>query len=685
MQLVALLFGLFTARANDIPDGFAGPFSGGKNPAETIQEDMKEKKTAEELALEQRLQEIEDAQRAKVARVIVLQWRDTDTDYSSEPLQRNIKARIARPDAKFYPEIDLYQAGRKEPDNSIRAVDQRAVVSDQAVATVLSAVEEVAPIPWNAMSEQDWGIKAQELYDLQDEIWFVDRPELREARFLLYAQIGRAAESANQGSPPFYQQIGGQTVNYFWYLAGSMAYQSPELMAKIDEQNLNASIMFYKDSLDAGGFPPMTLDFSLDNGKFDPKSFTNDYTVWINGLEQTIKNPNGLLDVPPGKVDVYMKRNDGHSLSDRVDIFTMQEKFYFVRQNARKRMGLDFIDQLMAHPFECTPDIAGDILNYLSIYAKLHPQAEIYIAVPKAGSTAPGRLYLWRWDRAKGVLVRVQDNTGGFPVRFAALLGAGLTFFGADAQTPSDEKLAELAQSQQPGATPDFGSPGDYLDITPRVEGLPVYYHLRGHYNHFMMGLGIEYKFGFGAGAATDDKPFVDMFQTTNGFLNPEGHADAITYATVPCTNENGQIADNPTCLGNPGGDYSAPILALRERAWQRLVFASMGMMLGRDSASGWGPRGYLRFGWYNAPHAADTTIHLGYTGHVGGKSKEDQRKEEARMDRVRMILDADFFGGMLLPFMDSLYVDATRRGTFMAIGPPIPTMGFTVGAGLTF
>ncbi|MCA9488674.1 MAG: hypothetical protein KC621_02085, partial [Myxococcales bacterium] len=344
-----------------------------------------------------------------------------------------------------------------------------------------------------------------------------------------------------------------------------------------------------------------------------------------------------------------------------------------------------FIDQLMAHPFECTPDIAGDILNYLSIYAKMHPQAEIYIAVPKAGSTAPGRLYLWRWDRAKGVLVRVQDNTGGFPIRFAALLGAGLTLSGGDLTTIDDQDLANIAQSNQPGQDPNVGNLKDALDFTPTIDGLPVYYHLRGHYNHFMMALGIEYKFGFGAGA-TGDKPYVDMFQTTNGFLAADGHFDAIQYAEIPCTNaENGQIADDPACLSQPGGTYQAPILALRERAWQRLVHASLGVMLGRDSASGWGPRGYLRFGWYNAPHAADTTIHLGYTGHVGARSKEDQRKEEARMDRVRMILDADFFGGMLLPFMDSIYVDPIRRGQFLAIGTPLPTFGFTVGAGLTF
>ena len=163
----------------------------------------------------------------------------------------------------------------------------------------------------------------------------------------------------------------------------------------------------------------------------------------------------------------------------------LTEKYYFVVQNARKAMGLDFIDQLMQHPNECIPPLAGDILNYLSIYAKLHPGAEIYIVVPYAGSTAPGRLFLWRWDRANGYLIRVEDNTGGFPVRFAALMGGGIGFSGVDVDTPSDEELEGVVEDQQPGAEPDAAQTADAFAPIPNpvIDGVPIYWQLRGHYN----------------------------------------------------------------------------------------------------------------------------------------------------------------------------------------------------------
>jgi len=59
------------------------------------------------------------------ARVVVLQWQASRVDYTNELLRRNVRARIARPDGRFYPDIDLYQDGRKEPDDTLRPLDQR--------------------------------------------------------------------------------------------------------------------------------------------------------------------------------------------------------------------------------------------------------------------------------------------------------------------------------------------------------------------------------------------------------------------------------------------------------------------------------------------------------------------------------------------------------------------------------
>jgi hypothetical protein len=77
---------------------------------------MKEKKSEKELAAQARMEAVEAASKGQAARVVVIKWPDSEADFQNEAMQRNIKNRIARTDAKFYPEIDLYQAGRREPD-----------------------------------------------------------------------------------------------------------------------------------------------------------------------------------------------------------------------------------------------------------------------------------------------------------------------------------------------------------------------------------------------------------------------------------------------------------------------------------------------------------------------------------------------------------------------------------------
>jgi hypothetical protein len=699
-ELATLFFGLCSGFLY-ARDAHAGLFGGGRDPIEDIKNDLEEKKTQEQLELEKRLAAIEEASKGKDARVMVLQV--ADTDYSNMTLQRNIKARIARADAKFYPEIDLYQAGRREPDRTVRPVDQRSRVPDDSIARVLSAVEDVASIPWNALSDLDWGLKANELYKLADEMWFVDRQELREPLFLLYAQIGQAAESSNSGMPPYYENIGGTTVNYYWYLAGALAYKEPELLSKITNQSLNQSITFYKDMLDAGQLKFLELNFKLDKGadvSFDPKAFATDYTVYVNGLEETVANSNGILEVPPGRADVYLKRSDGHSLSDRVDLERLTDKFYFVRGNAREKMGIDFVEQLMDHPSECIPDIDGDILAYLSIYAKLHPLAEVYIAVPKAGSVAPGHIYLWRWDRAQGHLVLVRDNTGGFPVRFAALVSGGMNFSGVKLEVPDAEDVeGAVAAQNPPTGTEDVGQgvgAAILPDPTPVLDGIPFKYTLRGHYNHLLVAVGMQYKIGIPgqdntqvSSPSIDDagKAYFDFYPASREDrvlldCNP-GNVAAPTPATGTTTGTGGALP--PSVYGTcPGGGLAGP--AFRERNLQRLVFLQLGGMLGRDASSGWGPRAYLQTGWYNVPYALDMTFHAGYTAKIG-KNKPGKRDEEDRLGRVRFILDADFYGGFWSGIGGSIYRKGEDNlfGSNVGVGKPYGTFGFDAGAGLTF
>jgi hypothetical protein len=650
---------------------------GGRGAAEALNEEVQEKRSAEELATQARLDEVAAASRAREARVVVIKWPETDASYENEAIQRNIRSRIARSDAMFYPEIDLYQAGRREPDREILHAQQRAVVPEDAPARVMAAVDATSAVPWNALSEQEWSLKANSLRQLADAIWFVDRPELREPLFLLYAQIGRAADASGDGSPPFYEQVGGHTVNYYWFLAGAMAKETPALLSKLTDRDVNESVSRITDAIQRGDFPMMTLSFDDEGGVFDINAFAAEYQVFFNGLEDTIKDENGLYFVPPGRVDIRLERGDGHSLSERIAFDKLDDKIYFVRDVARKRMGLSFKDELLAYPNECVPPLSEDILTYLAIYQRLHPTAEVYVALPRGGSVAPHHLLLWRWDPVEALLKRVQGQNE-FPVRFALTTGTGLTFSGA-AYTPppisqgiSDETTGLMGEGGTTSPT-DLGDRAGTSaanlaspSLTPTPSGLPVMVHLRGHYNRLMVQLGLHYATnitptgsGAGEGPVTNEKGqklWADKYQTNHRVDSP-GH----------------ELVD---MKGN---------VTLRERRLQRLVHLGVGVVLGKNAAIGFGPRGYLRTGWYNAPHAVDLTAHAGYAALAPwAKAKGGEIK-----NRVNPLVDVDAYGGIMLPYRDSLFItsenNTSKTPLDQKIGKAIGTFGFTLEAGSTF
>lgn len=662
---IVLLWSFFSsmalAQAPAEPEPSRGVLPGGKDPIEAVEEKLEESKTEEQLLREKKRAEYEAQQKKLTARVVVLQWQDSDTDYTNETLQRNIRNRIARPDAKFYPDVDMHNPGRVEPDPSVLPGEQRASPPSQNIASVLSLVEDTAAIPYNGINEIEWGIRADELRQTANNLWFIDRAELREPTFLLYAQIGRAAENSNQNTVPYYANVDNRPVNYYWYLAGVLAKETPDLLAKISDQELYQNISNYKDQLEAGVFQPQVLSFDL-NGIFDGPKFVEEYSVYVNGIEQTVGSPEGLFEVDLGITDIFLKRHDGSfSLSVRYERMSVDKDLDFPRQTAHKRMGLDLIDQLMENPYECIPDLAGDIVNYLAIYAKLHPEDDIYVAVPQFGSTSPGRIFLWRWDRSRSILKRVEDNTGGFPIRFAALVSAGVAFSGAQYADPDSAAIQEQLASPPPTEGPDPKAQAAAFapTLTPTLEGIPIDYQLRGHFNRLMMGVGISLKVG------TTGQPFYDLFQTQ--------HNDVVAPLKG---DDNGINTTTPEDGGEPVVFADREIIT-RQRNIQRLVYALGGVMLGKDAAVGFGPRGYVRVGWYNVPHAVDLTAHLGMTPKGPAAKKEDERS-----GRVRLLLDVDGFGGMVIPVRDSLHVQDT--GPFAA-GKPLLTFGLTAGVGLTF
>ena len=118
-----------------------------------------------------------------------------------------------------------------------------------------------------------------------DRIWFVDRPELREPLFLLYTQIGRAAEYTDNGTAPLFEYVGGRNVNYYYYLAATMVYDQPELLQQVTDPDSRGGIEYYVGLLQRGVFPSMKIDFQMED-KFDLQSFNKEYEVLINGACQ---------------------------------------------------------------------------------------------------------------------------------------------------------------------------------------------------------------------------------------------------------------------------------------------------------------------------------------------------------------------------------------------------------------
>ncbi len=659
-MMFALVVGIFmptaAAETPDQPDVEVA-YKRGKSSEET------------EAEIDAAAAEEERKRKEKLARVIVLKWPDTSTDYLDETLQRNIRSRIARPDAMFFPEVDLYQNGRKVKDRTIIPAMQPAIVSDIATTTVMRAVDEIAGVPWDGLQPAQWSAKADELREIAEEIWFVDRVELREPMFLLYAQIGRAAENRNFAAPPFYEEIGGFAVNYYWYQAATLAYQEPALMSKLTDQELTGSISYLLQQLQNGAFPTLKLDFELEN-HFE-EDFNDNYEVRLNGLPIELDS-NAQIDIFLGRTDIYLKRLDtGHGLSERLEIGKLKERIYSVREVARKLMGVDFIEQLFLYKNECVPEVDGDILNYLAIYAKLHEKAEIYIAVPENGN--PNRVYVWRYDRASAQLSLVGGGSDGFPVRFAFVFSSGLLYNGATVTytEPSAEDVEGIEAGDVVGV--NLGDATGLVDADLDPAFLPLNLELRGHYNRLMINMGAEFSLGLTdggdlSGTGEDTGRLIEYYQHPGN--NDQGGKDEVI------------AVQNPTasCTTDADGKIScSEIYNIRD--FNRYLYLGAGMVLGRDAGIGFGPRFAGRFGWTNIPHAYQTTAHFGWAiqppiPQAGG--------------RVRPMLDADLRGGVAIARQRSLQRDLSAstkadNDEDNDEGNVMPVFGLNIGIGLTF
>ncbi len=615
-------------------------------------EKKKDKKTEEEKSEEEKKVEAEEERKRRelVARVIVLKWRGKDTDYADETLRRNVRSRIARPEAWFFPEVDLYQNGRKVPDRTVIPANQPAIVPDSSVPAIDQRSVEVLSLPWNAYANADWYRVADSLRLLSSGLWFIDRVELRRPLFMLYAAIGYASANADNGGPPFFEVIGGQTVNYYYYMAALLAYQEPGLTGNLAPfPEAKNPIEYIRSQLEQGAFPSLKLDFEQENA-YDAETFNNEYEVLINGLPISL-DANARSDIFLGRTDVYLKRKDtGHGLSERIEVTKLEDKAYFVRDVARKRMGIEFIDQLFLNPNACLPEVDGDILNFLAIYQKLHDKADVYIAVPYKGN--PNKVWIWQYDRRRAQLKYVGGGADGFPVRFAFLFSTGILYNGASPAIDAD-------LSDEDSLAPDDVANSNRFSVDKEPATIPFDFELRLHYNRLMVNFGAE--FGYNAGK---NAKWQEYYQTPGKQKEEDIHT--------------ARLSD---CQQNDDGSFTCADIAdvFNRRQFNRHLYLGAGIVLGRDAGIGFGPRFAFQWGWLNIPHAFQPTLHFGWAiqppiGNFGG--------------RFRPMIDLDLRGGVAIARQRSLQydlVEATKNNSEKEERLVEEVLGANLGVGFTF
>jgi hypothetical protein len=599
----------------------------------------------------------EEEKKDDYARVIVLRWQGTTTDHKDPNLQRNVRSAISKTEALFLPAIDLFQDGREIKDQTLPPELQPASVSEDDVLDVIRETDRAAAVSYDSIDPNEWLDRALQLREVGEKIWFVDRAELREPLFLLYSQIGRSAENLENSTPPLFEYIGGRNVNYYYYLAANLAYQDSVLLSKVTDGNARGGIQYYVDLLQRGIFPSMKVDFEMDTG-FDQKSFDKEYEVLINGLPVEI-DTNGELDIFLGRSDILMKRKDaGYGLSDRFESDKTEEKAYRVLEIARKRMEVDFIRQLFLYENECKPEIDSDILTYLSIYAKLHPDAkkQIYIAVPKAGN--PNKVWVWRFDSKTSSLNLVESGNEEFPVHFIASLGTGALYNGATVSINLEEVGADDIVNRT--------DPSSFVDTDMISANIPFVFDFRAHYTRFMLQTGIEF------GLNLNEDKWVEYYQTPNN-----KDADVITVNAEAVTGDS-EDPEQGDCFSRNEDYYRQGSLAdcnsyseaYHEATFSRHWYIGGAYLFGRDAAFGYGLRAGGRFGLLNMPHSYVVTANVGYTHPLNfyevGK-------------RIRPVVDADIRLGTVGARPRSLGYDLKQ------VRKVEPIFGLTITAGTTF
>jgi hypothetical protein len=641
--------------------------SGGVAHAQTPIDDMKadrdDKKSSKE-AEKERIQAANEERRNVPARVVVLP--NGGIDWTNVMLRDMVASRIRRPNATFVQAMDLFQVGRARYDDDDRVLDigrQRGSPDQWEADDLYTQAERLLKMPWDTFEDSFyWREPAEELLlAMEEQLWFVDRKELREPLFMVYSALGYASDNADYKVPPFQERVDDSNVNYFWYEAARLALDDQGLLELIpateDGEMVHGALTSLMDRIEGGEFSPMILDFAVEGQRFDAAEFGSTYKIWINGFEidpVNIDPERGQMKIPPGRADIFLEHSaGGYSMSHSRSVLDPGISEYVrVVGDARKRMAFDFRLDLQKHPTECSPPVEGEIIAFLSIYSKLHPGEEVYIVLPEDGSLKSEAILSWRWEQDQNRLILAKPEGPDYPVLFTMQLGVGGIWdnFGLE----FGEAPAATTGTDLPGLT-DYAS----ADLKPR--GVPINYEFRIHRNHFMLQLGAQWSIATG--------PNLDGTDELAGLTAcEEGYCDL--YQT--------DAKDNGSHYTNADGD-----IVLRDLAAQRLLHFGMGYMFGVDAGMGVGPYVLMRSGKYNVPNGWDLTAHVGWTF-------LPPFTEQSSTGRTKALLTLDAFGGGMIPVGNSLFVlgekeDITRVKNFDGSGKMRGHFGFVASGGLSF
>jgi hypothetical protein len=314
------------------------------------------------------------------ARVVVVQWPNSGTDFASERLQKQVRTELAGVgEVSFVPDWVTFQAGRTA-----------AATRDEVLAALdgLDLAAERDTAAWVALRD--------ELHALAGA-FLVEGPEDREPMFRLHVAAGEAAVRAGELTAPWFRDEPAGPRNLHWTFAARFAADDPTLLDGTDGPLAEALAE-----------PPRTgtLSFERSGVTFDAAAFAADNRVLVDGRELVVTGPDGALEVWQGPLSVTIRREDGPALAVHLPWPEAETDLaYFPLEHAALEMKIGLLEDLMSHPNEIVPDIAEARLAHLATYAALYPDEALYVAAPVSHRSTRTRL----WHLEDGALRLVGD------------------------------------------------------------------------------------------------------------------------------------------------------------------------------------------------------------------------------------------------------------------------------------